>query len=82
MADLTPRRKTNLNTAIKGVVMADNTALSEPCVAVNASTAGSVNVVWLDGTTTTYYFKQGDNPVQIQQCGTGGAALGLVALYN
>lgn len=77
-----PNPNRNLNTAHKGIAIADNTPFS-PCAAVNAAVAGSLTVTWLDGTTSPYYFVVGsDNPVQLQMVGTGAAAAGLIALYN
>lgn len=70
-----------LNSAAKGVAIADSTEFA-PCIAVNAATAGSLTVTWLDGTTSAYYFTQGLNPVQLQMVGAGAAAAGLIALYN
>lgn len=71
----------NLNSASKGVAITDNADFS-PCVAVNAATAGSLTVTWLDGATSAYFFVQGVNPIQIKRVGTGAAAAGLIALYN
>lgn len=71
----------NLNTATKGVAIADSVAFPQ-CVAVNAATAGSLTVTWPDDSTTAYYFVQGLNPIQIKMVGAGAAAAGLVALYN
>ncbi len=51
------------------------------CRAVNCATAGSSTVTWIDGSSTTYYFTQGINPIQITLVASGGAASGLVALY-
>lgn len=82
MADLSPRVNKNINTAAKGVAIADNTPFP-PCIAVNAASAGSLTVTWLDDSTSTFYFVQGsNNPCQIKQVGAGAAAAGLVALYN
>lgn len=69
------------NSATKGVAIADSTAFM-PCVAVNAAVAGALTVTWLDDSTSSYYFTQGVNPIQIKQVGTGAAAAGLIALYN
>lgn len=71
----------NLNSATKGVPIADNVAFA-PCIAVNAATAGALTVTWLDNTTSLYYFVQGINPIQIQLVGAGAAAAGLIALFN
>jgi hypothetical protein len=83
MANLSYMINKNLNGAVKGVAIADNTAFP-PCVAVNCTTAGALTVTWLDDTTSSYYFSQGTsgNVIQIKQVGTGAAAAGLVALYN
>lgn len=71
----------NLNTATKGVAIADSTAFPQ-CVAVNAAIAGSLTVTWPDDTTTAFYFVQGINPIQIKMVGAGAAAAGLIALFN
>ncbi len=71
----------SLNSATKGVAIADSTAF-QPCVAVNAAVAGALTVTWLDDTTSSYYFVLGVNPIQIKMVGAGAAAASLVALYN
>lgn len=81
MPDFSTKVNKNINTATKGVAIADSTDFA-PCIAVNCTTAGALTVTWLDTTTSTYYFIQGINPVQIQRVGAGAAAAGLIALYN
>ncbi len=81
MANYSNSVNKNTNGATKGVAIADSTAFA-PCVGVNCATAGPLTVTWLDGTTSSYYFVQGVNPVQIQMVGAGAAAAGLIALYN
>ena len=74
--------KRSLNSATKGIAIADSTAF-KGCIAVNCATAGALTVTWLDETTTSsYYFTQGVNPIQITKVGAGAAAAGLIALYN
>jgi hypothetical protein len=81
MANYSGNVNRNINCATKGIAIADSVAFA-PCAAVNCATAGSLTVTWLDGQTSTYYFMQGINPVQLQMVGAGAAAAGLVALYN
>lgn len=82
MPDFSTKVNKNLNTATKGVAIADSVAFA-PCISVNATTAGALTVTWLDNTTSLFYFVQGSaNPCQIQMVGTGAAAAGLIALYN
>lgn len=81
MANYSATVNRNQHSATKGVAIADSTAFM-PCIAVNCATAGALTVTWLDGSTSSYYFVQGINPIQIQQVGTGAAAAGLIALYN
>lgn len=82
MADLSPRVNKSINTAAKGVAIADNTEFA-PCVAVNCATAGALTVTWLDDSTSSFYFVVGsNNPCQIKKVGAGAAAAGLIALYN
>lgn len=81
MANYSSNVNQRINTATKGVAIADSTAFP-PCVAVNAATAGALTVTWLDGSATSYYFEQGVNPIQIQMVGVGAAAAGLIAMYN
>jgi hypothetical protein len=71
----------NTNSSTKGIAIADGTAF-DPCSAVNCATAGPLTVTWLDGSTSSYHFVAGDNHIQITMVGTGGAAAGLIALYN
>lgn len=77
-----PSPNKNINTACKGVAIADSTPFPA-CVAVNAAVAGALTVTWLDDTTSSFYFVVGsNNPCQIKMVGTGAAAAGLIALYN
>lgn len=70
-----------VNGATKGVAIADSVAFAQ-CAAVNCATAGALTVTWPDATTSSYYFVQGNNVIQITKVGTGAAAAGLIALYN
>jgi hypothetical protein len=81
MANLSYQVNKNINSATKGVAIVADTPFS-PCIAVNCATAGASTVTWLDDTTSSLYFIQGYNPVQIKNVAGGGAAAGLVALYN
>lgn len=81
MADISPRVNKNTHSATKGVAIADGVEFA-PCFAINAETAGSLTVTWLDGSTSIYYFTQGINYLQVQAVGTGAAAANLIALYN
>lgn len=71
----------SLNTSTKGVAVTPDTPFA-PCFAVNAAVAGASTVTWLDGTTSSYYFVVGNNPIQIQNIASGGTSSGFVALYN
>jgi len=51
------------------------------CRAVNCATAGASTVTFADDSVVSYYFVQGNNPIQIKLVAGGGAAAGLVALY-
>lgn len=79
MVQYSPSR--NINSATKGVAIADSTSFA-PCIAVNCATAGALTVTWLDDATSSFYFSQGINPIQITKVGAGAAAAGLIALYN
>lgn len=71
----------NTNSAVKGIAITPDTAF-DPCIAVNCTTAGASTVTWLDGSTSSYYFVQGINPIQITNIASGGGASGFIALYN
>ena len=73
--------KRSVNSATGGRAIADSTTF-DGCIAVNCATAGALTVTWLDGSTSSYYFTQGNNAIQITKVGTGAAAAGLIALYN
>lgn len=66
-----------------GVAIADSTTFPKgPCAAINCATAGALTVTWLDDSTSSYYFVQGTNVLQVTKVGVGAAAAGLIALYN
>ncbi len=81
MVNYSPNVNKNTNPATKGVAISVDTPFF-PCASVNAAVAGASTVTWLDGTTTSYYFTQGVNPIQIQNIASGGASSGFIALYN
>ena len=81
MTDYSASVKRHTNSPTKGVAIADSTDFA-PCIGVNAATAGALTVTWLDGSTSSFYFAQGNNAIQIQKVGAGAAAAGLIALYN
>lgn len=71
----------NINSAVAGKAITPNTPF-DPCIAVNCATAGASTVTWLDDSTSSYYFVQGINPIQIKNIASGGDSSGFVALYN
>jgi len=66
--------------AVKGVAITPATPFTA-CRAVNCDSAGSATVTWFDGTTSTYYFELGNNPISIKNVAAGGSQGNLVALY-
>ena len=71
----------NINPPSKGIAITPDTPF-DPCNGVNCATAGASTVTWLDGTTSTFYFVQGTNALQITNIASGGDSSGFVALYN
>jgi len=71
----------DINGPVKGEAITPDTPF-KPCAGVSCAVAGASTVTWLDGSTSSYYFLQGPNALQITNIASGGDASGFVALYN